>query len=518
MKAVSAEIMQQLDRRTIDEYGVAGLELMERAGFNVATIIRERFGGSAAPAALILVGKGNNGGDGMVIARLLAEQGWRVEVLLLAAVADLAGDARANYDRLPHQVTVVFCTDTLPEDLAQRCCDCTVLVDALFGTGLKSSLSGLAAAAATTANACGRPVVAVDIPSGVDASSGRVAGVAVRADLTVTFGAAKLGQLLYPGADFTGELVVTDIGIPAALLDAAPGVGYLDEAAAAALLRVRSRTVHKGSNGHALLVAGSTGKSGAAAMAANSAMRSGAGLVTAAVPESIHQIMEVKTTEVMTVPLAVGTTGSLGYDAVEEALELSAGKSVMAIGPGIGAAVLTAKVVRRIVAAAAIPLVIDADGLNAVAADLTVISESSAPCIIMTPHPGEMARLNGMTVSTIEADRLGAAGSFADKHNVYLVLKGARTVIAAPDGRLAINGSGNPGMASGGSGDVLTGVITALVAQGYEPFTACCLGVFVHGYAADLAAAAKGEIGMIATDIQEMLPSALKKLAEKQKC
>ncbi len=516
MKAVTAEVMQQLDRRTIEEFGIPGLELMERAGANAAAIIGERFGCVSDPAALILAGKGNNGGDGLVIARILAAQGWRVEVILFADAAALAGDAKANYDRLPDAVAVSSIDRFLLDKLTDYCSGFTLLVDALFGTGLNSGLSGLVAAAAAIANSSGKPVVAVDIPSGVDASTGRVPGVAIKAALTITFAAAKLGHLLYPGAAYAGELVVTDIGIPATLLAEAPGVTYLDESYAATLLQPRSRTAHKGSNGHALIVAGSTGKSGAAAMAANSAMRSGAGLVTLAAPEIVHSVLELKTTEAMTVPLAGCLAGSIGYDAIEEILALAVGKSVIAVGPGVGSANETAAVVRSIITSAAIPLIIDADALNAVAADLAVIGGSHAPFIIMTPHPGEMARLAGVTTAEIEAERLETARKFAAAHNIYLVLKGARTVIAAPDGRLAINGSGNPGMASGGTGDVLTGVVTALVAQGYEPFAACCLGVFIHGHAADMVAAEKGEVGLIATDIQEMLPYAFHKLAGKQ--
>ena len=320
MKAVTAEVMQQLDRRTIEEYGVPGLELMERAGSNAAAIIQERFGAVADPSALILAGKGNNGGDGLVIARILASQGWRVEVVLFAAPAALAGDARENYDRLPQAVTITSADSAIMGRLTDCCGGFTVLVDALFGTGLTSGLSGLFAEAAAYINSSGRPVVAVDIPSGVDASSGKVPGAAVKAALTITFGAAKLGHLLYPGAAYAGELVVTDIGIPAEYLAAVPGVTYLDEDHAASLLQTRSRTAHKGSNGHALIVAGSTGKSGAAAMAANSAMRSGAGLVTLAVPQVVHAILELKTTEAMTVPLADCPAGSIGYDAIEEIL------------------------------------------------------------------------------------------------------------------------------------------------------------------------------------------------------
>ncbi len=510
MKAVTAEVMQQLDRRTTRESGIPGVELMERAGANVAAIIQERFKGVADPSALVFAGKGNNGGDGLVIARLLAEHGWRVEVILFASADALAVDARVNYDRLPVSVTL-SAGDSFLIDLLPECCSgSTLLVDALFGTGLKSALTGVVAEAAGIMNRSGKPVIAVDIPSGVDASTGRVPGDAVKADLTITFGAAKIGQILYPGAGYTGELVVTDIGIPAKLIMEAPGVTCLDEAFAAALFKPRSRTAHKGSYGHALIVAGSTGKSGAAAMAANSAMRSGAGLVTLAVPASIHSILEIKTTEAMTVPLADSGSGALSEMAFAEIETLLSGRNVLAIGPGLALAAGTISLVRKIVATVSMPLVLDADGLNAFAGEPSLFSASPSLALVLTPHPGEMARLAGITTAEVESDRLAIACKFASDYNVYLILKGARTVIASPDGRVAINLSGNPGMASGGMGDVLTGVLTALLAQGYEPFSACCLAVYCHGLAADMAAAEKGETGLIATDVQEMLPYAFK--------
>jgi NAD(P)H-hydrate epimerase len=397
--------------------------------------------------------------------------------------------------------------------LAELCSKATVIVDALFGTGLSTALAPPFDAVVEAVNSSGKPIVAVDIPSGVDASTGSICGAAINAALTVTFAAAKLGHFLYPGANHCGELLVTDIGIPQELLTAAPEVTLVDAVQSASLLRPRKRTDHKGSGGHALIVAGSVGKSGAAAMTANSAVRSGAGLVTLAAPEAINQILEIKTTEAMTFPLASSASGTISPDAINDILACAAGKSVMALGPGIGSDQAVAEVVRKIVEAVELPLVLDADGLNAISGQTTFLSRRKAPFIIMTPHPGEMARLTGGSVAEIEADRLAAASSFAQQHNVYLLLKGARTVIAAPDGELAVNASGNPGMATGGSGDVLTGVITALVAQGYGPFAACCLGAFIHGLAGDMVAAEKGEIGMNATDIQEMLPLAIKNLS-----
>lgn len=512
MKAVTAEVMQQLDQQTITGYGIPGLELMERAGANATEIILDRFGSSLAPVAVILAGKGNNGGDGYVIARLLAESGWQVALFVLAGRGEIGGDAKINLENLPSCVQPRFFDDSLLKELATLCRRATVLVDALLGTGLQTGISAAYAEAAEIVNAAGKPVLAVDIPSGVNATTGQAPGGAVKADITVTFGAAKVGHLLYPGAAYTGELVVTDIGIPADLVAAAPGVSFVDEAYAASLFRRRSRTAHKGSNGHLLIIAGSTGKSGAAALAANSAMRSGAGLVTLAAPASIHSVLEVKTTEAMTVPLVDNGSGALSTAAFAEIEALLPGRNVLAIGPGVGLSAGTVALVREVVASATLPLVLDADGLNAFAGQPSLLLKSPSPALLLTPHPGEMARLAGITVAEVERDRLAVAARFAISHKSYLILKGARTVIAAPDGRLAINGSGNPGMASGGMGDVLTGVLSALLAQGYEPFVACCLGVFCHGLAGDLAAEAMGEAGLIATDVQERLPSAFKRL------
>lgn len=511
MKAVTAQTMQELDRRTIDEFGVPGLTLMERAGANCAAVITQRFAVTPSPCALVVAGKGNNGGDGFVIARLLVESGWHVALALYADPAGLAGDTRLNHERLPAAVATSANPDAAR--LAELCGKATVIVDALFGTGLNSNLAPRYAAAVDAINCSGKPIVAVDIPSGVDASTGRICGTAVKAFQTITFAAAKLGHILYPGANHCGELLITDIGIPQELLSAAAGVTFVDAAHGATLLKPRSRTDHKGSSGHALIVAGSVGKSGAAAMTANSAVRSGAGLVTLAAPEAINQILEIKTTEAMTLPVASSHSGSFASDAIREILAFSEGKSVMALGPGVGSDAAATEVVRVIAESAQLPLVIDADGLNALSGNLEILSRRKAPFIIMTPHPGEMARLSGRSITDIESDRLASARNFAQQHKVYLLLKGARTVIAAPDGELAVNASGNPGMATGGSGDVLTGVITALVAQGYEPFTACCLGAFIHGLAGDMVAAEKGEIGMNATDIQEMLPLAMKRLS-----
>lgn len=516
MKVITSHTMREIDRRAIELFGIPGLELMERAGRSCAEIIDARYGSGEGRTVVIFAGKGNNGGDGFVIARVLHGMGWNVILLLHGARDEIGGDARVNLEMLPSGVVQLDVAAGDPARVGELLGGAALVVDALLGTGLKSGVAGIYAASIGLINVSGRPVVAVDIPSGVDATTGSILGTAVRAELTVTFALAKLGHVLHPGAGCAGELLVTDIGIPAELLSAAPGVEYFDAGSGAAILRPRQISCHKGDNGHSLIIAGSTGKSGAAAMAANSAMRSGGGLVTLAVPESIHQILEIKCTESMTVPLADSGSGALPLSASARVAELLSGRDVVAIGPGLGMEEETQQLVRNVVTSTRVPLVMDADALNAVAGHLEIVRNSHSKAVVMTPHPGEMARLAGVSVARIESDRLGAAAGFAAQNGVYLILKGAGTVIAAPDGRLALNSSGNPGMASAGMGDVLTGVVTALLAQGYEPFAACCLAVYCHGAAGDMVARDRGEIGLIATDLQEMLPYVFKMLTERR--
>jgi hydroxyethylthiazole kinase-like uncharacterized protein yjeF len=342
-----------------------------------------------------------------------------------------------------------------------------------------------------------------------------VLGDAVRANITVTFAFAKLGHVLYPGAEHAGRLVVADIGIPSKLMETASGHDFLNADTMRPMLQRRDRQAHKGHFGHCLIIAGSTGKTGAASLAANSAVRAGSGLVTLATAESIHSILEIKTTEVMTVPLPDSGSGHLTNSAFPAIEKLLVGKDAVAIGPGLDRHPGTYALVQSLVETVALPLVIDADGLNALAEDIAVLNRKKAKQIILTPHPGEMSRLLGTSIPDVEAIRISAAQEFARNYGVFLVLKGARTIIASPDGSAAINGSGNPGMASGGMGDVLTGIIVSLLGQGYAAWDACCLGVFLHGFAADMVAEDKGEIGIIASDVLEKLPYAYNRLLKK---
>jgi hydroxyethylthiazole kinase-like uncharacterized protein yjeF len=511
MRVVTALTMQEIDRQAIKEYGVPGLQLMESAGRRCVEEIVAAFGETGR--CVVMAGKGNNGGDGHVIARLLGQKGWSVTVIIVADREQVTGDAAANLKKLPDS-DINYCTlegqlSTLHrEEIFQA----DVIVDALLGTGLRGDVSGIYLEAIALVNASGRPVVSVDIPSGIHGTTGRVLGDAVMASMTVTFAFAKLGHVLYPGAVHTGRLVVTDIGIPAQLMETAPGYDFLNADTMRPLLRSRDRQAHKGQFGHCLIIAGSTGKTGAAALSTNSAVRAGSGLVTLAVAESIHPVLEIKTTEAMTVPLPDSGSGYLANSAFPAIETLLVGKNAVAIGPGLDRHPGTFALVRNLVETVVLPMVIDADGLNALAEDITVLKRKKSKQVILTPHPGEMSRLLGTSIPEVDAVRITLAQEFARTHGVYLVLKGARTIIASPAGTAAINGSGNPGMATGGMGDVLTGIIVSLLGQGYAAWDACRLGVFLHGFAADMVAAEKGEIGINATDVIEKLPYAYNKL------
>jgi NAD(P)H-hydrate epimerase len=352
-------------------------------------------------------------------------------------------------------------------------------------------------------------VVAVDVPSGIDATTGAVLGAAVKAHLTCTFGLAKKGIVIHPGAGYAGRLENIDIGIPAELVAAIDSNEYLlDEAMLAGIVPARKPDSHKGNYGHALILAGSPGKTGAAALAAQAAMRAGAGLVTVGLPASLNPILEVKLTEAMTEPLPEESGGFLGARALPRITELLQGKSVVAIGPGMGDHKETAVLMNWILEASPAPIVIDADGLNLLARNIGALGRLKVPAVL-TPHPGEMMRLTGKTTQQVQADRIGCARELARKCKVIVVLKGSRTVIAAPDGSIYINPTGNPGMASGGMGDALTGLITGLIAQGIGPLKASLLAVYVHGGIGDAIAAERSPIGILATDIIERIPAAL---------
>lgn len=509
MKILTAEQMREADRRTIVDLGIPGVVLMESAGRAVVGEILHRYSQLAPGPVLVLCGKGNNGGDGLVVARTLLQQGWQVTTVLLAEEAAIRGDARLYLDILQRLGAPIEYAEDVPavETLLSRLPAPAVIVDALFGTGLSSLVVGHYAAAIDWMNSSPAVKIAIDIPSGLDATSGAILGAALYADLTVTLAAAKLGQVIYPGVTCCGDLSVAEIGIPQAVLDEL-AVGILLEAGdVRCFLSPRPAAGHKGTFGHLLLVAGSLGKSGAAALAASAALRAGAGLVTVATPASQQGTLAIKLTEAMTAPLDE-VAGELAETAFLQIATLWQDKKVLAIGPGLGRSIATLAVVQKVIKDCPLPLVIDADALFALAGSTALLMARSVGTTILTPHPGEMAHLLGITIGEVEADRVGTARRFAETHGVILVLKGARTVIAAPDGGIMINPTGHAGMASGGMGDLLTGIITALLCQGAPPLAAAAAGVWLHGRSGDRLRPRFGDAGLLASDLLSEIPGA----------
>ena len=518
MRLATAAQMRQIDSLAVRDFGLPGAILMENAGRQVeraVTALADRIGFDAR--ILVIAGKGNNGGDGFVVARHLHDQGRDVRVCLLPRGSDLVGDAALNYGIAKLMGVPVYEALTA-SDLATVLADeADIVVDAILGTGVHGEVQGPARAAIEALADFPGLVVAVDIPSGIDADTGAICGAAVRADLTVTFGLVKVGLCLAPGADYAGQVEVVDIGLPGALLDADSLNTFLTQAQdAAVMLPRRWSAMHKGDAGRVFVIAGSVGMTGAAAMCSEATLRSGAGLVTLGIPESLNDILEVKLTEVMTLPLPEIPGRTLAVEALEPALKFAADCDVVALGPGLSTARQTQAFVREFITQCTKPLVLDADGLNACAGAPGLIAGRSAPTVV-TPHPGELARLFDHVASApvwagntaaVQANRLVVAREAARLLNSIVVLKGARTIIASPAGQAWINPTGNDGMAKGGSGDVLTGIIAGLVAGGADPLEAAVAGVYYHGLAGDLAAAELGTRGMIAGDLLRWLPKA----------
>ena len=514
MIIVTAAQMRELDRLTIQKYRTPSLTLMERAGAGIAAAILQRFAGAAKKGVLIVAGKGNNGGDGFVVARLLKKKRIPCEVALLARRDELTADAAHNlraWGKLKGKVTEI--DGSKLELLSQSFARHGLLVDAILGTGMKNQVAGLFGEAITLMNASGLPTVAVDIPSGLDSDTGEPLGAAIQAEMTVALGYPKLGEVIYPGLAFAGEMVVADIGIDSgALVEVAPQIELLDRETVGWLVPRRQADTHKGTYGHVLMVAGARGKTGAAILSCRAAMRAGAGLVTLAAPRALNAIFAGSLVEAMTEPLGDESSEQLEMLSDAEWRRLLERKSVVLFGPGIGVSDATQSATRWLLRNLAMPWVIDADGLNNLAFDLERLRHAkTAP--ILTPHPGEMARLIGKSAADVNADRIEIARSFATAQRCHVVLKGARTVIATADGKVFINPTGNPGMASGGMGDVLGGIIAALLGQGLSAGDAMKLGVYLHGYVGDRVAEAKGPIGVIASDIVDGLPRSLAELA-----
>jgi NAD(P)H-hydrate epimerase len=520
MKLLTAAQSRELDRLSQERYGIASWTLMTRAGEAVAAAVARRWPERIGEGVVIVAGRGNNGGDGMVAARRLASDGASVRVILLARAAELRNDARRAYEewiRAGGRVIEAAAEEAIESALGAGT---GVIVDAIFGTGLNAEVKGAARRAVELINRAAAPVAAVDIASGVNADDGAIMGVAVEAEHTVTFGAAKFGHVSYPGARCCGALEIADIGFaPAAFDDLGVTGQFLEVAEVAPLVRPRNPDTHKGTYGHPLIVAGGRGKSGAALLASRAALRMGAGLVTAAIPESVVAIVAAGQAELMTEPMPEFNGHFDGARTVDRLAALAGSITSLIVGPGIGVSAETRELIDGLLRHpefADKPMVLDADGLNILAQLGPSRLKGAARPLILTPHPGEMARLLGGSNAEVNAGRIASALRLVELTGAHVLLKGSRSVIAGPGSAVCINSSGNPGMATAGMGDALSGMLGTLVGQGMSPYDALRLGVFLHGFAADRVTARRGPVGYLAGDVIEELPAALAALRQQQ--
>jgi hydroxyethylthiazole kinase-like uncharacterized protein yjeF len=507
MRVATAAQIAEIDRRAIKEFGVSWAALMDRAGQAVATAAISMLSARNSPLVVVVCGKGNNGGDGLVAAHYLHREGIRVEVILASPESEFSGEARRVLETARQAAVPVR---SISEGDRRMLGGAALIIDALFGTGFRGPARGQAAELIEAINRTGTPVLAVDIPSGVSADSGSADGAAIRAAATITMGLPKVGLLLFPGADLAGSIVVADIGYPGTLSnDSSVRTHLVTSDMVRALLPVRRPNSHKGDYGRVLLVAGSVGYTGAAVLATRGALRSGAGLVTLAVPKSIYPSIAAHVVEGMPTPLP-DSDGALAAGALRQLQVLFGRSDVAAVGPGLSQAPGVRRVVQGMLASKK-PIVLDADGLNVLGGRTKVLSKAAAPLVI-TPHPGELARLMDVSSEKIQGDRLNSARSAAKRFKCTVLLKGARTVVATPGGDAYIVPTGNAGMATGGMGDVLTGVIASLIGQGLDPTPAAYCGAYLHGLAADLIASERGMAGMLASEVADLLPVAIERV------
>jgi NAD(P)H-hydrate epimerase len=519
MRVLNTEQMREADRRTIEDIGIPSVVLMENAGRQAVAAMEAAFEDLVTSHVAVLCGRGNNGGDGFVIARTLVQRGIEASVFLLGRVADVRGDARTNLDILGNiGLTVVEIADAQEWELQfSAISECDVIVDAIVGTGFRGQLSGLLETVVADVNGLGVPIVAVDLPTGVSADSHLVQGEAIDASMTVTLAAPKI-PLVFPPADRRGgDLVIADIGIPYPVIDELEGpyLELLTRERMREIVPVRAPDSHKGDFGRVLIVAGSIGRTGAAHLAALGALRSGAGLVTIAAPRSCVPIIASMAAEYMTEPLDETGSGTVDFGAVDRVLDIKA--DVIAVGPGLGQSPGTAAFVHALVERAGVPLVLDADALNAFSGEPDRLAGRDGVDVIITPHPGEMARLLNASIEAVQHDRLKHARDFAVQHRLHVALKGHRTVIAGPEGRTFVNLTGNAGMATGGTGDILTGMIAAWFAQLLDAEAATKLAVYLHGSAGDLAEADEGEVSLTAGDLASRIGDAILELTARRK-
>ena len=519
MRILNTQQMREADRRTIQEIGLPSIVLMENAGRQAVAAIESLYSDLAERRIAVVCGKGHNGGDGFVIVRTLHQRGHDVSAFLVGRAAEVTGDARVNLEILGRiGLDVVEVADESAWELhVSEVMAHDLIIDAIVGTGLQDALRGFYQTVVADINASDIPVVSIDLPTGMSADTCDLIGETIDAAVTVTLGAPKLPLVLPPAEARSGEVVIADIGIPGEVIASldGPRIELLTRERLRPLVEPRSVDAHKGDFGRVLVVAGSVGKSGAAVLAAQGALRSGAGLVTVATPRSCQPIVAAHGAEFMTEPLDETSSGTVDFSALESVQALSA--DVIVAGPGLGRGESVTAFVRELLENSGVPLVLDADALNAFADEPSALVGREGRDVIITPHPGEMSRLVGCSVEDLQADRLGIASNFARTHQVTVVLKGYRTLVATPSGNVFVNPTGSPGMATGGTGDVLAGMIGAWLGQLLDAEAACRLAVYLHGSAGELADADSGEISMTAGDLADHISDAILELTARRR-
>lgn len=507
MRVVTSAQMVELDRRATERYGIPVERLMETAGRRVAQAALDLVPGSRGPVT-VLAGKGHNGGDGLVAARQLASRGISVVALLMADETEYSGETGRTLSRAREGGVRIIDTSALATgELPRALSTAALIVDALFGTGFRGPARGSAAALIDAANTSKKPVLAVDIPSGLNADTGQADGPVVRALATVTMGLPKVGLLIPPGIELAGTIYVADIGYPLEIADEPSITTHLVTGEMVRThIPARPFDAHKGTFGRTLVIAGSVGFTGAPVLAALGALRIGAGLVTLAAPRTVYPIIASQVIEAMPTPLD-DDGGALSASALARVEELAAASDVVAVGPGLSTAPGVRRVVEGLLASGK-PLVVDADALNVLAGQAEILRRSTGP-VVITPHPGELARLLGKQTQEVVTDQLGEARAAAERLRCVVVLKSASTVVATPEGDAYFVLTGNPGMATGGMGDVLTGAIASLIGQGISPAEAAWTAAYLHGMAADLIVEERGMAGMLASEVAHHLPAAI---------
>lgn len=514
MKVVTKKQMQEIDKNATLEFNIPSIILMENAGLVSSLTLEDEFPNLNEAKITIFAGGGNNGGDGLVIARHLFNQGIQIKVYLVREEDKFKGDALTNLQiakSIGVSIKEILNEDELDKEKINILLS-DIIIDAILGTGITGEVEGFLAYLINFLNQTNKPIIAIDTPSGLNVDTGFPSGCCIEAWSTWTLGLPKIGLLLYPGAELAGNLYLIDISLPKQLLeDENIKVNLLLEEDILPLLPERDEDAHKGSCGKVITIAGSVGMTGAAVMTAQSCLIMGAGLSILGIPKSLNPIVEVKLTEVITKPLPETQEQTLSINSYDKIMELIKDASTVAIGPGLGRNNEVVNLIRKLIPMINLPMVIDADGLFALANNLDILKEKTSP-VVITPHLGEMAYLLGISIDEVKKDRLGLAQMFAQKYQLVVVLKGARTIIADPEGNTYINSTGNSGMATAGCGDILTGMIAGLLAQKVSVLDAAKLGVFLHGLAGDLVLEEKGEYSLVASDLIDKIPGAIKKL------